>query len=228
MTDRDIAPGRFVTVEGGEGAGKSTQVRRLARWLHGRGIETVTTREPGGTPGAEAIRALLVTGDPDRWDAAAEALLITAARRDHAEKVIRPALARGAWVLCDRFADSTLAYQGYAGGVPPDGLTALTRFAVGDLTPDLTVLLDLPAAEGLRRAQARSGERSGARAGARPAAESRFEERTLRFHESVRDGFLDIARREPARCVVVDAAAPAAAVARQVAAAVGERLLSDG
>ena len=112
MADRKPAAGRFVTVEGGEGAGKSTQIRRLAAWLDGRGIETVTTREPGGTPGAEAIRALLVTGDTDRWDAATEALLVTAARRDHAEKLIRPALARGAWVLCDRFADSTLAYQG--------------------------------------------------------------------------------------------------------------------
>lgn len=220
MTGRNIATGRFITVEGGEGAGKSTQIRRLAAWLDGQGIETVTTREPGGTPGAEAIRALLVTGEPDRWDATTEALLIAAARRDHAEKVIRPALARGAWVLCDRFADSTLAYQGYAGGLPPDGLTALTRFAVGDLTPDLTVVLDLPAAEGLRRA--------GARAGARSAAESRFEERTLRFHEAVRDGFLDIARREPARCIVVDAAAPVGTVARQIAAAAERRLLTDG
>ena len=220
MIERNVATGRFITVEGGEGAGKSTQIRRLAAWLDGRGIETVTTREPGGTPGAEAIRALLVTGEPDRWDATTEALLIAAARRDHAEKVIRPALARGAWVLCDRFADSTLAYQGYAGGLPPDGLTALTRFTVGDLTPDLTIVLDLPAAEGLTRA--------GARTGARSAVESRFEERTLRFHNTVRDGFLDIARREPARCVVVDASAPVDAVARQVVAAVGQRLLADG
>ena len=216
MIERNMATGRFITVEGGEGAGKSTQIRRLAAWLNGRGIETVTTREPGGTPGAEAIRALLVTGEPDRWDATTEALLIAAARRDHAEKVIRPALARGAWVLCDRFADSTLAYQGYAGGLPLDRLAALTRFAVNDLTPDLTIVLDLPAAEGLRRAGARSN------------AESRFEERTLRFHNAVRDGFLDIAQREPARCVVVDASAPVDAVARQVAAAVGRRLLADG
>ena len=224
MTAPARATGRFIAAEGGEGAGKSTQIRRLAAWLEGRGIETVTTREPGGTPGAEAIRALLVTGAPDRWDATTEALLITAARRDHAEKVIRPALARGAWVLCDRFADSTLAYQGYAGGLPPDALTALTRFTVGGLTPDLTIVLDLPAAEGLRRA----GARAETGAGARSAAESRFEERTLRFHEKVRDGFLDIARREPARCVVVDASAPVDAVARQVAAAVGERLFADG
>ncbi|MCY4395739.1 MAG: dTMP kinase [Rhodospirillaceae bacterium] len=220
MTDCSVATGRFITVEGGEGAGKSTQVRRLAAWLNGQGVEAVTTREPGGTPGAEAIRALLVTGEPDRWDATTEALLMTAARRDHAVNVIQPALARGAWVLCDRFADSTLAYQGYAGGLPPDGLTALTRFAVGNLAPDLTVVLDLPAAEGLKRA--------GARAGDRQAAESRFEERTLRFHEAVRDGFLDIARREPARCIVVDATAPVDSVARRIAAAVGERLLTDG
>ncbi len=220
MTDRERTTGRFITVEGGEGAGKSTQIRRLAAWLGGQGIETVTTREPGGTPGAEAIRALLVTGEPDRWDSTTEALLIAAARRDHAVKVIRPALARGVWVLCDRFADSTLAYQGYAGGLPADGLIALYRFAVGDLTPDLTVVLDLPAAEGLRRA--------GARAGAQSAAESRFEERTLRFHETVREGFLDIARREPARCDIVDGAAPVDTVARQIAAAVGKKLLSDG
>ena len=220
MADRTPAAGRFVTVEGGEGAGKSTQIRRLAAWLDGRGIETVTTREPGGTPGAEAIRALLVTGEPDRWDAATEALLIAAARRDHAVKLIRPALARGAWVLCDRFADSTLAYQGYAGGLPPDGLAALARFTVGGLTPDLTVILDLPAEAGLARA--------GRRMAAGPGAETRFEGRDLRFHEAVRDGFLDIARREPARCVVVDAAAPVDDVARRIAAAVGERLLADG
>ena len=220
MADRKRTAGRFITVEGGEGAGKSTQIRRLATWLERRGIETVLTREPGGTPGAEAIRALLVTGDTDRWDATTEALLIAAARRDHAEKRIRPELVRGAWVLCDRFADSTLAYQGYAGGLPPDGLTALTRFAVGDLTPDLTVVLDLPAAVGLRRAAARAGARS--------AAESRFEGRGLRFHEAVRNGFRDIARKEPARCVVVDAAAPVDAVARQIAAAVESRLLADG
>ena len=220
MADRKPAAGRFITVEGGEGAGKSTQIRRLAAWLDGRGVETVATREPGGTPGAEAIRALLVTGDTDRWDAAAEALLVTAARRDHAEKLIRPALARDAWVLCDRFADSTLAYQGYAGGLPLDGLTALARFAVGDLTPDLTVILDLPAEAGLARA--------GRRMAAGPEAETRFEGRDLRFHEAVRDGFLDIARREPTRCVVVDATAPADAVARQIAAAVESRLLANG
>lgn len=220
MADRKPAAGRFITVEGGEGAGKSTQVRRLAAWLDGRGIETVVTREPGGTPGAEAIRALLVTGDTDRWDATTEALLIAAARRDHAGKRIRPALARGAWVLCDRFADSTLAYQGYAGGLSLDGLDALARFAVGGLTPDLTVMLDLPADAGLARA--------GRRAASGPGAESRFEGRDLRFHEAVRDGFLDIARKEPARCVVVDATAPVDDVARQIAAVVESRLFADG
>ncbi len=220
MADRTRTAGRFITVEGGEGAGKSTQIRRLAAWLDGRGIESVATREPGGTPGAEAIRALLVTGDTDRWDAATEALLVTAARRDHAGKLIRPALARGAWVLCDRFADSTLAYQGYAGGLPFDGLTALTRFAVRDLTPDLTVVLDLPAEAGLARA--------GRRTAPGPEAESRFEGRDLRFHEAVRNGFLDIARKEPARCVVVDASAPADDVARQIAAVVESKLLADG
>ena len=220
MPDRKPAAERFITVEGGEGAGKSTQIRRLAAWLDGQGIETVVTREPGGTPGAEAIRALLVTGDTDRWDATTEALLIAAARRDHTEKLIRPALARSAWVLCDRFADSTLAYQGYAGGLPLDGLDALARFAAGDLTPDLTVMLDLPADAGL--------ERAGRRTASGPGAESRFEGHDLRFHEAVRSGFLDIARKDPARCVVVDAAAPVDDVARQIAAAVESRLLADG
>ena len=220
MVDRGPTAGRFITVEGGEGAGKSTHIRLLAAWLDERGIETVTTREPGGTPGAEAIRALIVTGAPDRWDAMTEALLVAAARRDHAGKVIRPALARGAWVLCDRFADSTLAYQGYAGGLPLDGLAALTRFAAGDLTPDLTIVLDLPAEAGLARA--------GRRMAAGPETETRFEGRDLRFHEAVRDGFLDIARKEPARCVVVDAAVPVDDVARRIAAAVGERLFADG
>ena len=220
MADRKPAAGRCITVEGGEGAGKSTQIRRLATWLDGQGIETVVTREPGGTPGAEAVRALLVTGDTERWDATTEALLVSAARRDHAERLIRPGLARGAWVLCDRFADSTLAYQGYAGGLPLDGLTALTRFAVGDLTPDLTIVLDLPAEAGLARA--------GRRMAAGPEAETRFEGRDLRFHEAVRDGFLDIARKDPARCVVLDATAPADDVARQIAAVVEGRLLADG
>ena len=224
MTGRHGAAGRFITFEGGEGTGKSTQIRLLDAFLGRRGLETVTTREPGGTPGAEAIRALLVTGDPDRWDAATEALLMTAARRDHAEKVIRPALQRGAWVLCDRFADSTMAYQGYAGGMPRDGLEALYRFALGTLVPDLTIILDLPADEGLKRAQTRLVARSGAR----PEAESRFENRALAFHEAVRDAFLDIARREPDRCAVIDAAGPVDDVSGKIAAAVEERLLSDG
>ena len=224
MTGRQGAAGRFITFEGGEGTGKSTQIRLLEAFLGRRGLETVTTREPGGTPGAEAIRALLVTGDPDRWDAATEALLMTAGRRDHAGKVIRPALQRGAWVLCDRFADSTMAYQGYAGGMPRDGLEALYRFALGRLVPDLTIILDLPADEGLKRARVRSGTRLGTG----PGAETRFEDRALAFHEAVRNAFLDIARREPERCVVIDAAGPVDGVSGKIAAAVEERLLSDG
>ncbi len=208
--------GRFITFEGGEGAGKSTQLRLLDARLRRRGLATVTTREPGGTPGAEAIRALLVTGEPERWDAATEALLMTAARRDHAERVIRPALRRGAWVLCDRFADSTTAYQGHAGGVAADGLAALSRFALGTLCPDLTLILDLPAGEGLKRAGSRAG------------AETRFEDRDRAFHEAVRNGFLAIARREPERCAVIDAGAPVRTVARRIAATVEERLFADG
>ena len=203
--------GRFITFEGGEGAGKSTQVRLLADRLAGL-AEVVVTREPGGSTGAEAIRELLVTGATDRWSGVSETLLMYAARRDHIERVIRPALERGAWVLCDRFADSTRAYQGAGGGVAPALIAALEQHVLDGVRPDLTLILDLPVDAGL----ARAGERSG--------AETRFEAKGRAFHERLRQAFLDIARAEPDRCAVVDASGSRDAVAAAIWRTVQDRL----
>jgi len=204
--------GRFITFEGGEGAGKSTQLRRLVEKLQAGGISALATREPGGAPGAEEIRKLLVEGAPERWDAVSEALLMVAARRAHLTTTIWPALARGDWVVSDRFADSTMAYQGSAGGVKREDLEALHRLIAGDFAPDLTLILDLPVEEGLSRAQRRSG------------GETRFERKDRAFHEQLRQGFLEIARRETQRCVVIDAALDVDIVHEAVLAAVRERL----
>jgi len=182
-------------LEGGEGTGKSSQARRLAERLRTAGLDVVATREPGGSPGAEAIRALLVDGAADRWSAASETLLMYAARCDHIERVIAPALERGAWVVCDRFLDSTRAYQGAGGGAAPSLIAALEREVVGALMPDLTLVLDLPIQAGLRRAAHRAG------------GEARFEAKGAAFHERLRRAFLEIAAREPERCAVVNAAA---------------------
>lgn len=207
-----MSRGRFITFEGGEGAGKSTQARRLAAALRAEGREVVETREPGGSPGAEAIRALLVRGEAERWTPTADALLMYAARSDHLDRVIRPALARGAWVVCDRFADSTRAYQGVGGGVAGALVEALEAGVVGGDWPDLTLVFDLPAAAGLARADDRGG------------AEARFEAKGPAFHEKLRQAFLDIAAREPGRCVVIDAAQPVDAVELAVREAVRARL----
>ena len=204
--------GRLVTVEGGEGAGKSTQCAHLARSLARAGIQAITTREPGGAPGAEAIRALLVDGALDRWDPTAEALLHFAARREHLIRTVWPALAAGKWVVCDRFADSTMAYQGCAMGVGRETVEALYRVAVGDFAPDLTLILDVPVAVGLARAAARAGP------------PQRYERMDNAFHERLRKAFLDIARRAPDRCVMIDASLPEDAVARQAFAVVRDRL----
>lgn len=190
---RETARGRFITLEGGEGAGKSTQLRRLADTLAARGIDVVTTREPGGSPGAEEIRALLVSGETGRWGPVTEALLHTAARRDHLECTVWPALDAGRWVLCDRFLDSTMAYQGYGLGLGRDLIEGLQRTALGDFRPDLTLILDIVVEAGLRRAATR------------PGGEDRYERMDIGFHQRLRDGFLDIARLEPGRCAVVDA-----------------------
>jgi dTMP kinase len=158
--------GRFITLEGGEGVGKSTQITRLADAIRARGYEAVTTREPGGTPGAEAIRELLMTGDEERWSPRAEALLFAAARADHVEKLIRPAIARGAWVLCDRFIDSTRAYQGGASGISDTDVLSLHAIGSGGLMPDRTLILELPEIESQSRTTMRDGnlqDRMGAR-----------------------------------------------------------------
>ena len=204
--------GRFITFEGGEGAGKSTQARRLAERLQAAGRGVVLTREPGGSPGAEEIRALLVSGEAERWSATAETLLLYAARSDHLERVIRPALERGEWVVCDRFADSTRAYQGAAGGASPALVSALEREVVGTARPHLTLVLDLPPGAGMARVAGR-GE-----------ARTRFEARGPDFHTRLRQCFLEIATAEPERCVVIDAARSPEAVAEAVWEAVLERL----
>jgi dTMP kinase len=207
-----VTRGRFITFEGGEGAGKSTQVRILAERLRGTGLEVVATREPGGSPGAEAIRALLVTGDPDRWSAISETLLMYAARRDHIERTIRPALERGAWVISDRFADSTRAYQGAGGHAPMGLVTAMETFVLEQVRPDLTLILDLPVDVGLERAGLRGG------------AEARFEAKGKAFHQRLREAFLDIAKAEPNRCAVVDAGQGPEAVSDAIWSAVAARL----
>lgn len=204
--------GIFITFEGGEGAGKSTQIRRLAERLRAGSRDVVLTREPGGSPGAESIRELLLNGETDRWSPLTEALLMNAARRDHIERVIAPALARGAEVLCDRFADSTRAYQGAGGEVRPEVIAQLETAVVGDMRPDLTLIFDLPVEEGLRRALSRNG------------GEERFEAKGAAFHERLRAAYLDIARAEPERCVLIDATAALEAVEAAVAAAVEPRL----
>ena len=203
--------GCFLTLEGGEGAGKTTQLRRLAASLAACGLEVVTTREPGGSPGAEDIRALLVTGGAGRWSPLTEAFLHFAARRDHLERTVYPALARGAWVLCDRFADSTLAYQGYGQGLDRATIAALQELALGAFVPNLTLVLDLPAEAGLARAHARG-------------TADRYEGMELAFHRRLRAGFLEIARMHPKRCVVLDAALTEEAVAAAILATVKARL----
>lgn len=219
MTDRSRGRGGvFITFEGGEGAGKSTQIARLATRLRdASSVPVVTTREPGGSAKAEAIREALLAGTVKRHGPFAEALLFSAARIDHLDTLIRPALARGETVLCDRFSDSTRAYQGAAGGLDPALLSALERVVVGDTTPDLTLILDLDPAIGLARAKARAGEGEGA---------DRFEAEALGFHTRLRQAFLAIAAAEPERCVVVDAGLPPDAVEEAIAAVLAARLPS--
>jgi len=184
----------------------------LAADLARAGITAIATREPGGAPAAELIRELLLKGEPDRWDSISEALLMVAARRAHVTETIQPGLARGDWILCDRFADSTTAYQGYGAGVPLAALAGLHHLIAGDLAPDLTLLLDLAVEEGLARAHARR------------AAETRFERKDIHFHKRVRRGFLAIVKAEPDRCVVIDAARPVDEVHRAVLKVIKDRL----
>lgn len=204
--------GRFITFEGGEGTGKSTQVRRLTARLTAMGLMVVATREPGGTPGAEALRDLLVRGPTERWSPLAEALILNAARTDHLERLIRPALERGDWVICDRFADSTRAYQGAGGEVDAALIAGLEAAVVGPTWPDLTLILNLEPELGLERARVR------------PGAETRFERKDAGFHVRLRAGFLAIAQREPDRCRLIDASPPVDEVEQAVWAAVASRL----
>lgn len=207
--------GRFISFEGGDGVGKSTQVRRLAEHLRAKGVVVHLTREPGGSDGAEAIRKLLVEGSAERWSPLAEALMMYAGRADHLERVIRPALARGETVITDRFADSTMAYQGVAGGVGRATIDALHRHVVGADDPDLTFILDAPTEVGLRRAAARAD------------APARFESKGRDFQQRVRRAFLDIARDNPSRCIVVDTTRDEDAVFRVIAEAVDRRREDD-
>ncbi|WP_429911338.1 dTMP kinase [Glycocaulis sp.] len=207
-----MARGRFITLEGGEGTGKSTLAAGLEEALGQRSISVERTREPGGTPGAEEIRKLLVEGAGDRWTATSEALLFFAARHDHVERRIKPALDAGRWVICDRFFDSTTAYQGAAGGLDGETLDQLRRLTLGDFTPDLTLILDLDPEAGLVRAGSRGG------------GEQRFEGKGLSFHQRLRQGFLDIARAEPERCAVIDAGQPAEQVLASALAVIEQRL----
>lgn len=184
--------GRFISVEGGEGSGKSTQIRLLADKLNEHGVDARLTREPGGSPGAEQIRALLVSGETGRWDAMTEALLHTAARRSHLVATVWPALGLGRWVISDRYADSTLAYQGFGHGLPLEDIRRLHRLANENFWPDLTLILDVPVELGLERAGRRGG------------AEDRYERMGQDFHERLRQGFKTIAEAEPQRCALID------------------------
>lgn len=209
---RRVTRGRFITFEGGEGAGKSTQARLLVERLQAAGLTVVLTREPGGSEGAEALRALLVTGDRDRWTPTAETLLMYAGRSDHLTRLIRPALEAGTWVVCDRFSDSTRAYQGAGGGVSPAFIEVIEAEVVGPDKPDLTLVFDMPVEVGLERAFGRD------------MFEARFESKGLEFHERLRAEFLRIAASQPQRCAMIDATGTLEGVADQVWSAVSSRL----
>ncbi len=208
-----MTPGRFISLEGGEGAGKSTQARALQAALGERGIRALITREPGGSEGAEAIRELLLTGDTGRWSPHSETLLFAAARADHVEKTIRPALAAGDWVICDRFLDSSRAYQGSAGDIDDAAILALHAFGSRGMLPDRTFVLDMGVGEGRARAEARDG-----------AAADRFAARGDDFHEQVHAAFRRFAAAEPERFRLIDANQPADAVTAALLAALADWL----
>lgn len=211
-----MSAGKFITFEGGEGAGKTTQTELLRKRLRDLGIDPLVTREPGGSPRAEAIRKVLLSGEAKSFGPLAEALLFNVARDSHLELTIRPALARGRWVISDRFLDSTRAYQGAAGGVSIAALNAFERIVVGATRPDLTFILDLPPEAGLRRVAERVA--------ADGVQVDRFEKMNLAFHQNLREEFLTIAEAEPWRCLVIDARRPPEAVAQEIWSAARERL----
>jgi dTMP kinase len=213
---RSSGRGKFITFEGGEGSGKSTQIKKLAERLGTAKRRVIVTREPGGSPGAEIMRHLVLSGMGKLLGPDAETLLFAAARDDHVRTVIQPALGQGTWVLCDRFSDSTRAYQGRLGQVAPGVLNAMQRVTIGDLRPDLTIILDIPVEVGLPRAAARRGS----------GAPDRFESEDLQFHQGLRDAYRQIAADDPRRCVLIDADADADTVADRVWTAVRERVLA--
>ena len=214
MRHETVETGKLITFEGGEGAGKSSQVSILVDRLSRAGRRTIATREPGGSPAAEDIREVLLSGKIKQFGPFAEALLFSIARQDHVDSVIGDALARGQWVVCDRFLNSTRAYQGVTGGVPAPVISALERLTLRELLPNLTIVLDIAVEEGLARAARRLGA----------GGPDRFESQEFAQHERIRKAFLDIAEEEPSRCVVIDARKPEALVAEDVWEAVTERL----
>jgi dTMP kinase len=230
--------GKFITFEGGEGSGKSTQARVLSERLRQRGLDVKVTREPGGSPFAERLREILLDPSTPPHSAMSEALLFYSARADHLETVIRPALKDGTWVICDRFSDSTRVYQGHAGKLNPQIVEALELIVVGKSMPDLTLMIDVPVEVGLARAQLRLGEKTRQQQAAvagvthtrrdvSPMISDRYESRDVAFHTRLRQGFLDIAKAEPKRCVIIDGHHDSAVVAASVWAAVRTRLLAE-
>ena len=215
-SNRTSGRGKFISFEGGEGSGKSTQIKKLSERLAAEKLRAIVTREPGGSPGAEIIRHLVLSGMGKLLGAEAETLLFAAARDDHVRTVIQPALSQGTWVLCDRFFDSTRAYQGRLGQVSPDVLNAMQRVTIGDLKPDLTIILDIPVEVGLKRAAVRRGS----------GAADRFEAEDVQFHQDLRDAYKQIAAEDPQRCVLIDANADADTVEAQIWSAVRNHLFA--
>jgi len=202
---------RFITLEGGDGSGKSTQIALLLAALKKQRIKALATREPGGAPGAEEIRKLVLTGEPGRWDVMTETLLMFASRSDHVLRTIKPALKQGTWVVCDRFTDSTYAYQGAGGGLDRELIRRMETLVLGDFRPDLTFILDLPVEAGLARTHGRGHD------------ETRFEKFDAAFHQRLRQAYLAIAKRNPERCVVIDATQDSEAVAEDIWKTVAKR-----
>jgi len=206
-----MSDGKFITFEGGEGTGKSTQLRLLEKYLENVGISVVTTREPGGTPSGEDIRHLLVNGETNKWKPLTEVLLHYAARHEHITRIIQPTISSGKWVLCDRYTDSTLAYQGFAQHVDFKHITELQKIVVGRFTPNLTIILDLPVEIGLKRAEERD------------TGGTRYERMGLKFHQTLRESFLKIADDNPERCVVFNANKPEILIEKEIINLVNKR-----
>ncbi len=213
MSKTHSYPGKFITLEGGDGTGKSTQARMLAAFLEDHHKSVLLTREPGGAPGSDDIRQLILTGEPDRWDVVGETLLFYASRRNHLRLTVWPALEKGQWVISDRFADSTMAYQGYGNQLGVEAVQKIHDVSVGEFEPDLTLILDIDVAKGIARTQGRTNN------------EDRFEKMDLSVHERMRKGFYEIADKHKNRCVIVDADRPIDAVQADLQAIVMERLL---